>query len=693
VSSSYAPPFARRLFTAAVLTASCLALGALGACGGDDSSSATTADADGGTSGDAAADGQEPRKDPVIPTNHPRIYMGAGPKARLAAKLSGSTPAAVRFRDMVDSQITGTDHYAFQPWNASLMGALTGDVKYCTYAVAQTEAWVAGEETRIGSGQAAEVAGDNYLEVGDIIGGLALVYDHCFATLTDAQKARWKAYGYQAVWNVWHPDDARWGSTPRAWNGWSIDNPYNNYHYSFLRATMLLGLAIHGEGPEGAELVDLFRKDKLAKLVTAFEQNLKGGGSREGTGYGTSFKTLFELYDFWEATTGERIWDLTTHTRESLAHFMHATVPTLDRIAPFGDHARDSEAKFFDYHRELVLAAQHLVGADPLSEVAQTFLEGASINQMEQYFLYVWDFLYADPAHAKQPLSKLSRTYYGPGTGMTFMRSAWTNDATWGALIGGPYTESHAHHDQGSLLFYKNGWLGYDANIASASGIAQEEELHNLVRLVEGGSSLRMQESKSPGQTVSLADTGDVVHWAAKLDALYGNADVTKVEREVVFVRPLETFVVFDRIEANVTSSVWQLNAPVTPTEAAGKWSVAGAGGTGLELFILRPNAATGVVMTWPGGGDVKSGARLDVTSTGHTRYLTVLGAKGRVTSATGSEAAGSTTATLSFAGGASGTVSFSTDGAGGQVTLNGGGLTVNQALTTGVTAPPVFAP
>lgn len=672
---------------------------ALGACGGDDTNKAGPADEEGGTAngadgggGDAAL---EPRKEPVIPTTHPRIYMGAASKQRLTAKLMASTPAAKRYRDMVDAQVAGTrDHYAFAPWNAALLGALGGDAKYCTYAVKKTEEWVAGEEKRIAANQNAEVAGDSYLEVGDIIGGLAIVYDHCFATLSDTQKSRWIAYANQAVWNVWHPEQAKWGATVHKWSGWSIDNPYNNYHYSFLRATMLLGLATHGDSPEAAGLVDLFRKEKMGKLVAAFEQNLQGGGSREGTGYGTSFKTLFELFDFWEATTGERIWDLTGHTRASLAHFMHATVPTMDRIAPIGDHARDSTAAFFDYHRELVLVMQHLVGADPLGAVAQTFLEGTSVKEMEQFFEYVWDFLYADPAHAKLPLTKLERTYYGPGTGVTFFRSAWTNDATWGALIGGPYTESHAHKDQGSLLFYKSGWLGYDANIESTSGIQQEEELHNLVRLVQGGATLRMQESKSPGKMVSLADNANVMHWAAKLEPLYGNAAVTRVEREVVFLKALETFVVFDRIEADVTSSVWQLNAPVMPTQAGGKWSVAGTGTTGLEVFVLRPAAPTTTVTSWPTMlADIKKGARLDVTSTGHTRYLTVLGAKGRVATAVGAEAGANTTATLTFAGGATATVAFSTDGAGGHVTVNGGGLAVDADLTAGVANVPVMVP
>lgn len=121
---------------------------------------------------------------------------------------------------------------------------------------------------------------------------------------------------------------------------------------------------------------------------------------------------------------------------------------------------------------------------------------------------------------------------------------------------------------------------------------------------------------------------------------------------------------------------------------------VAGAGGAGLDVFVLQPAAATTSVKGWPAmDADVKSGFRLDVSSSGHTRYLTVLGAKGRVQSASVAQAGASTTATIAFVGGTSGTVAFSTDGAGGHVTLAGGGVNVDQDLTAGVAAPPLFVP
>ena len=59
-------------------------------------------------------------------------------------------------------------------------------------------------EGKISAGQAPEVAADSYLEIGDLIGDLALVYDWCFPQTTAAQRTRWLAYADQAVWNVWN---------------------------------------------------------------------------------------------------------------------------------------------------------------------------------------------------------------------------------------------------------------------------------------------------------------------------------------------------------------------------------------------------------------------------------------------------------------------------------------------------------
>src|SRR5438132_437492 len=100
-------------------------------------------------------------------------------------------------------------------------------------------------------------SGSDAIDAGNSAGGsdglgqmtpdIALVYDWCNTQVTSSQKTRWLKYADQAVSNVWHNTTAKWGTKSFPWTGWATDDPSDNYYYSFLRATMLLGLATLGE--------------------------------------------------------------------------------------------------------------------------------------------------------------------------------------------------------------------------------------------------------------------------------------------------------------------------------------------------------------------------------------------------------------------------------------------------------------
>lgn len=633
----------------------------------------------------------------VIPVEHPRIYLNEANRTRLSASLQASETAAVRFRDMVDGHMQNGNVYAFEAHFAALLGVLTGEAAYCTYAVDEIEARVVAEEALIAAGERAEVAFDSYLYVGDVIGDLALVHDWCFDAITPEQRTRWLTYANQAVWNVWHPEEATWGGVSYPWSGWSIDNPSNNYYYSFLRATLLLGLTSLGEHDSAQTWIDTFRTEKIeGQLVPTFEGDLQGGGSREGTGYGVAMRNLFRLYDLWESSTGERIWDLTGHTRLSLPNAIHYTVPTLDRIAPIGDHARDSTASLFDYHRSYVLILSHLLGPnDPLTDVAQTWLEDCSVPEMDQPFMYIDDFLYHDPSHAKRPLSDLHPTYHAPGTGSVFFRNGWDTAASWGAFIAGPFTESHAHRDQGSLLVYRGEWLAYDQNILSHSGIYQNEEAHNMVRIRQNGATITMPNGE--GKLVALHDTPGLLYLRADITPVYGdNPAIGRVEREVLFLKGPGAFLVMDRADTNDgAEAVWQLNSPVSPSPLGGGWAVDGMQNT-LEVTPLFPANPEGEVLSWPAlDADMDGGYRLDVThpgAGGQARFLMLLAPGGAVSDASPQSGAGSIGATVTFADGTTAEVMFGDDTPGGTLKLTSGGSTLfDGPLPAAVDALPLF--
>ncbi|HUJ59866.1 MAG TPA: hypothetical protein VLX92_15285 [Kofleriaceae bacterium] len=655
---------------------------AMGCAGG--SSSVTTGSGSGSGSGEdfGAGSGSGSGSDvqPVYPTAHPRIYLGAN-LARLQAALAAARPAATRMKTIADDWIGGADLWGFDAWNAAIFGPLTGDPKYCTAAIAAVDTQVSTAESAIAAGSAPVVAADDYLDVGELIGDVALVYDWCNDAVSASQKTRWLAYANQAVWNVWHPADATWGGKTFAWTGWATDDPADNYYYSFLRATMLLGLAEKGEDPAGDTWIDQFRTTKMfGELLPTFDADLVGGGSREGTGYGVAMRGLFQLYDFWYATTGEPLAVLTGHTRASMLAMIHQIVPTLDRFAPIGDQSRDSTASMFDYQRNYLQELVHLFPQDPLASPTQELLATCSVPTMEDSFMAIDDFLYDNADVAATTMSGLGTAYYAAGIGELFARSGWDSHATWINLIAGPYTEAHAHQDQGSLMIYKDGWLAYDAVIDSHSGLRQETAAHGLVRIDSGGSAVP-QVATTTSQLAALhAGTGWLYAAADVTPAYNGNAAVGKVQREMVYLEP-DTVVVYDRVtSAAGTTQTWQLASPVAPTISGATATISGA--HALHVQRLAPSATASVFdYTSDPSGDYASGYRLDETMPGgDQRYLHVVSIDGAVTATSSPD---DSTVTVTLASGQSATVAFDRDAIGATLTYLGATTTLAAGVDT----------
>ena len=634
----------------------------------------------------------------IQPLGTPRILISdAATLTRYRNLVNTGAASATRFKSLVDAEVAGNRAYDFQPWYAALMGKITGSASYCSFAVARTESFVASEEALISANQRATVAGDSYLEVGPIIGNVALVYDWCRDSMTATQRTRWMNYANQAVWNVWNYQQAKWGSTTYAWSGWSIDNPVNNYYYSFLEATMLLGLATYGENSQAQAWIDKFRTAKIAnQLVPTFNRDLTGGGSREGTGYGTAMKNLWRIYDWWEKSTGERIASLTPHTLSSITHLMHQITPTLDRLAPTGDHARDSTAALFDYHRDYLQVLMRLYPNERQSGIAKSLLAASSVPRMANSFMYYSDFLYDSADLTARPLTDLSTAYWGSGTGQFPMRSSWARDAAFANFICGPYSESHAHHDQGSFVVFKGNWLAYDSNVASASGIEQAENLHNLVRVEQNGTVITQREGAPQCQMLALAENANYAYGVARVTPIYdGKAGIVKVEREFLFLKP-GTFIVFDRVQTSGTGMrrVWTLNTPVTPTVNGDSFSVVN-GANRLDVTRLSPSGLTSQVNAWSGSGIASSGSRVDVADSNgdSSLFLHVMGTDGSVSSSTRSDATGQTGAQVTMSNGRTAIVRFSSTGTGGTLEIRdaGGAVLSSGALPTTVTAPPLF--
>ncbi|MGH8025399.1 MAG: hypothetical protein ACREO0_01615, partial [Pseudoxanthomonas sp.] len=396
-----------------------------------------------------AGDGQAVAPSSPSPAPSPQAAAAAteGPVASAPSGASGlkldlsfvdkKSAAYSRFKSYVDSAVAGSPGYAFAASDAALMFRLSGGDKYCKLAVGMVEKQVSDAEAAIASGSRPEISGDSYLEVGPQIADLALTLDSCAAGISADQRKRWSAYAEQAVWNVWHHGSAQWGGKPQPWTGWSTDNPGNNYYYSFLEATMYWALV------SGSDIWMKDLRERRLPPLKAYFAKLPGGGSSEGTGYGAAHMRLYSLYRLWRDSTGEDLANASTHAHDSIAYWVHATVPTLDRFAPIGDQSRNSVPELYDYHRRLVLEARQLTDEPEALSMSSWWLNAISVPSMSGGFNSRYDLLPAGKGGS--PPNRL--VYLAEGTGHLFARTRWDKDAMWVSFVAGPYNESHAHQD------------------------------------------------------------------------------------------------------------------------------------------------------------------------------------------------------------------------------------------------------
>lgn len=521
-----------------------------------------------------------------------------------------SSPQFQRFRNWVDEAVAGQPGYEFSATDAAYMYRLTGQSQYAQLAVSMVDTQVSEAEAAIASGGVPDVAGDSYLYVGGMIGDLAITYDWCSTYVTSSQRTRWSNYAEQAIFNVWNPSQASWGGHSYPWSGWSIDNPANNYFYSFMKATMYWALA------SNSSTWTQFLDTQKIPLLQNFYGDFVGGGSQEGTGYGLSHQTLFELYRVWRDSTGTDLANANAHLTDSIYWWIHATVPTMDRVAPIGDQARVSVPVIYDYHRHLMLEAHRLTNDAAAQDAASWWLHSISVQEMESGFNFRNDLLPA--GNSGSPPADL--VYHAPTTGQLFARTSWDPGAMWMQFTAGPYMESHAHQDQGSFTLFAGDWLAVTENIWSHSGIQQGTDVHNMLRFVHNGSIVPQQTGTVSTMTVTPG-AGGSVHAVANLTPAYGgNAAVQSWQRTIDFANRTLT-VTDDYAVGSNTQAIFQIDTPVQPV-INGQNVTAGT----LQVQVLSPANATIQAVYFPSlDSDFNSGWRLDISG-GSGHYEVELG-------------------------------------------------------------------
>lgn len=526
-----------------------------------------------------------------------------------------SSPAFSRFKQYVDRAVAGHPDYAFAALDAAIMFKLTGQQQYADLAKATVDAQVTAAEAAIAAGRNPDVAGDSYLEVGGDIGDLAVTYAWC--NPTDAQKPRWAAYADQTIFNVWHPSQAMWGTRPAPWSGWAINDPADNYYYSFIQATMFWALASNNQN-----LLTYLRTDRLP-LLTACYNAIPGGGSLEGTGYGTSHMRLFELYQWWKDSGQGDLTNL--HMTNSIDFWVHATTPDLAHFAPFGDQSRVSVPTWYDYQRRLVLEACRLTLNTSERSDGYYVLDNLRHEDASPYLTMRDSFNSRyDLIPRGTPLHKPVCNFRAAEVGAVFARTSWESNATWLAVMMGLYDQSHAHQEQGGFTLFKNTWLSVANNIWSHSGIQQTTPDKNVIRFEKNGDVQRQVPGNNAKVNVlkynllpvaSATAAGDF-HILGDITPLYSvSSGVQHWSRDIQFQRGVVTITDAMQLAAGTTGT-FQLQVPVQPT-IQGNVITAGH----LRCTVLTPtNPTISAVDMRTVDSDYNSGWRVDIKG-GTTAY------------------------------------------------------------------------
>lgn len=466
------------------------------------------------------------------------------------------SPQYARFMGYVDDAVAGDPEYAFCATDAVTAYLLDGDVAYANLAVAMVEDQVATAEAAIALGNRPRIAGDSYLEVGPMLTDLALTYHHCNSLLTTEQKARWAGYARQTCYNVWHPATAAWGGEPATWTGWSIDDPGNNYHYSFISATMYWALASNDTA-----LLNFLTNNKLPALE-AYMDALVGGGSLEGTGYGLAHRSMFMFYQCWKDNGRGDLANENGHLDGTIRFWIHGTMPTRDLYQPIGDLSRIAWPSLFDYHRELVLKARRLTLDPAVDSAASWWLNNISVTQMTQPFQYRHDLI---PPGSNTTTPPTELTYYAEGTGNLFCRTGWGTSDAYAHIIAGPYNQSHAHQNQGAFTFFKGGFLAVTNNIYSSSGITQSVVSQNVLRFNTGATLIPQTNGTSVMEVISRNDATGETHATMNIKPCIASPAVTAWDREFHFVDGELTIHDTYACQAGTTAT-FMLNTPEEPS-------------------------------------------------------------------------------------------------------------------------------
>jgi hypothetical protein len=383
---------------------------------------------------------------------------------------------------------------------------------------------------------------------------------------------------------------------PKDYGGPSM--PMNNYFQGYARTAVLLGIVASGDKDEnGQPAIDtqlhldegLARRyrDAFIPYTEGAAAAGKGGVPGEGLQYGNYL--LDYLSSAWDAASraGFNLYAQSQFANEATMFLVYNTTPapTTRKAGTGYDAFPSADDQFFNGE---LMGTRESVG----NFLARTAMRtpGTGVGQYARRLLnmakpkmVLWTRALDDVSGPERSFDTLPLDYIAPGFGYFYTRNAWGPSAT-SILIQQKCASGgggHAHRDQGTFQIWRNGrWVsretvGYGIEQDPVTGFDDTRRdpsytgAHNGI-LFEGLGMADCDETPDgPAKALRLESRDFYSYAAVDLSKAYrdhasdylssthtrelrsDNPHVANVVREFIFVRPLETLIVLDRLKSS----------------------------------------------------------------------------------------------------------------------------------------------
>lgn len=481
---------------------------------------------------------------------------------------------------------------------------------------------------------------------------------------TSSNEARWFGEAAILIYDWAHdqftPDERaafieRWNGyiaalAKKQWGG--TEMPQSNYFWGYFRNELEWGIASYHENPEADAILDhaLNVRWKGSFLPHASTE-ARGGLPLEGSQYGR-YQLQYACVPLVTANLLGRPMHLETDFfRDAVYWLTYATPPSRTarkgtgesrwEVFPMGDDQffqNGGSAEGPDYATFASTAAE-LWRGKPAGGLARRWLKTTGLSR-PNYITAVETPAPPDAAAIALPLD-----YYAAGPQHLFARTSWEADALIVHMqLGSGSGRPHEHADHGNWQMWRGGrWLSRET-----TGYNLETYLspaHNTILL--NGKGVADGDRNGTSIVKRLESREHYAYVAVDLSPSYRNDQTPKrnhrerdnpvagqVEREFLFIRPLETLVIFDRVQANGSAGpaasvkkTFLAHFEQAPVVKEGGETLGHNGPQTLRLVTLAPaNASRKVVFE----GDPIGQHRLEVESTGSERAFFVHVAQAR---------------------------------------------------------------